>query len=189
MSNVDWLKAHTQKKQRDITGSLPEKVLEYHKLPPDVIKEGMVVLDIGLGYGNMARFIRDKGAIPYCIDVIPEAFHGVLDTAEKMILTKDLKNTEPINADFGLCHLVVQHCDDAELRELLTGILLHIKEGGIISIQVAERDTCGRNRFLRNKKEFKRAVKQCGGDCVNLGVEYKWPKYGSKWFISRISRP
>jgi 2-polyprenyl-3-methyl-5-hydroxy-6-metoxy-1,4-benzoquinol methylase len=92
-------------------------ILDLHKIPRNI--SGLQILDIGIGNGNLSRFLYNNGNIINCCDISKNALDNVKHFA-KTYLTNELEKIEPV--DIAICNLVFQHCNDNEVQRILNDV-------------------------------------------------------------------
>ena len=80
------------------------------------------ILEIGVGVGVITKSLAALTQELYCADISDVALQNVSKFAKSVFLTRDINQTPGI--DIALCHLVLVHCDDTEVRRLLSEINL-----------------------------------------------------------------
>lgn len=161
-----WTAAHQHQQQSMLTFAAGSEICSLFQCSP---QPGDRVLDVGIGGGQMARYLLELGATPISVDCVPEAFACLPDKVEHHLIS-ELASIPPLRCHYGICHLVAQHCDDAELRELLVGIRPHVD---MLYIQYAATPET-RQRMTssiqheRSYQEFSTLAKACGYERVEI---------------------
>ncbi len=139
-----WKYVHDNNYRKYLGLYSPKRVLAYHKIEPKSLI-GKRVMDFGVGDGSMANYLHDLKAEAVAVDIVKEA----LDKVEcEQHLTNNLNDCLPV--DVAICHLLFQHCENAEIRRILKGIQLN--PNGYISFQVAELTKEG-NYYWNDRKK------------------------------------
>lgn len=184
--------------QRDynllLSNSDPADVLSIHKV---TVKPGMTVLDIGIGFGAMAKHLKALGANVHCMDIAPEALQKVAGVAEHGWLVTDTLPADTF--DLAVCHLVAQHVTDADLVSELRNILHSLKATGMLSMQFANNAvTSGGKQTLaaqewggvcRTVETAQELAKKAGGrviDTIQTGLSFL-PNI-TTWFVLHVGR-
>ena len=164
-----WRECHAASDEQMLSGSPPAYVLGIHEI---VVPQGGTVLDIGIGLGEMARYLKEQGCHVHSMDITEEALDKVADVTEARWLITD---TLPAGMfDLAICHLVAQHVSDDDLVPELRNVLQSLKPGAVLSIQFAMRpDAVGQVHELidcrlggacRDSERARRIVEQAGGE-------------------------
>jgi len=148
-----WEDKHQTKDTYWLTGTPPSDILSTHRIPTDLPYTS--VLDIGVGFGHQARYFYEQGKTVYACDISPTALDCVRNFAAETYLTHELANAPPV--DLAICHLVFQHCNDAEIHRIIRDVKL--TSSGFFSFQFA---------FLRDGEPLKPKVKEL----IQLGMHH-----------------
>jgi SAM-dependent methyltransferase len=125
---VFWEEQHLANEITALTYTPPEAVLQLHAL--DIPSTTIDVLDIGVGNGDMSRYLADRFHRVHCLDVCHAALEKVDVRASRHLVRLD---PPPPPVDLAVAHLVAQHNDDEDMAATLRRVRL--KSGGRISVQ------------------------------------------------------
>ena len=125
-----WDKQHSHNNKYWLTGSNPVRVVNMH----DVKNVNFdTFLDIGIGQGEMSKYMKYLGKTVYACDISDVALEKVKIYTSKMALTPDLSTLPP--ADLAICHLVFQHCNDEMITKIINNV--NLTKDGVFSFQFA----------------------------------------------------
>lgn len=127
-----WDQRHMTNDTYWLTGSSPTQVIEMHALKNN-ISDCVTFLDIGIGKGNMSRYMNSLGKTVYACDISKVALEKVKSYVSETALTSDLSKLPP--SDLAICHLVFQHCDDTMITNIINAV--NLSKDGIFSFQFA----------------------------------------------------
>ena len=125
-----WDDKHLRQDSYWLTKSTPSSVLEIHQLE---IPQNKVVMDLGVGIGEMAGLLYLNRNNVVCVDISPVALNRVKHIASTY-LTGNLAFAPAV--DLAIIHLVFQHCSDDMVKFILNNIKL--LPYGMISFQTCE---------------------------------------------------
>ena len=141
-----WEMHHNAKDHYWLTGSTLSEIMRFHELAENNLKNKKI-LEVGVGEGNLIRELKEFSDEIICCDISESALVKVEPYAYKTYLSPNLSQIEPV--DFALCHLVFQHCTNAEIERIIKEV--NLKEDGVFSFQFAYlRDNAPPNRIVRN---------------------------------------
>lgn len=141
-----WNAAHEVHHPGALSGSDPAETWRQHNVVA-LIRPGAVILDIGVGLGNMARALAEKGCVVDCLDVADAAHDAVRPYARSFYLAKHLDQLPNNEYDLALSQLVAQHMPEQHLRPQLVHVYRAIKPSGLFSLHLAGSDIAEENNL------------------------------------------
>lgn len=208
-----WAAQHRQQNRYWLSHTTPSEVLTFHDVARMLVEPGRRVIDVGVGTGVMAAYLRSTGTVDrlLCVDLVPEAQSAVAEFCDQFTLTSELQSCRPFGADLAVCHLVTQHCDDDAVVALLAGLLRNLKPTGILSVQFAAPYMATMEAYpqkqvakghepvqktldegllkLRWASDFEQLVHKAGGQ-VQRYVAHKthWKEGAIRWHVCHVKR-
>ena len=180
-----------------LSGTTPEVVWERlgvaHLLVP-----GAQVLEIGIGTGNCARAMADRGCVVSALDISPLALAKVADFAKGYLAEDSVTCLLPHSTfDVVLSHQVAQHMLERDLAVQMAAVVAALKPAGIFAMQFADADASAHDESLLGAK--------CGGICRSPGKMREmacaagaavasltrgehWEEYGSNFYTIHLVR-
>lgn len=124
--------------------------------------EGMNVIDLGCGYGDLLRFIRDKGEASYVLgvdqEIAPEGLPVVLEGLESYTAREPT-----IRWNVALCSSVLPYLPDATASRVLSWMY----KNADIALVECQYDGDGPGpAFLRSDKDMKTHLREFGWTSV-----------------------
>jgi 2-polyprenyl-3-methyl-5-hydroxy-6-metoxy-1,4-benzoquinol methylase len=107
-----------------------ETILDLHNIDKNI--KNIKVLDLGIGVGNLTRYLFKNGNKVYSCDISKVALNNVKDFASTYH-TSELSKIEPV--DLAISNLVFQHCNDKEIERMIKEV--NLTDNGIFSFQFA----------------------------------------------------
>ena len=95
------------------------------------------VIDVGVGDGRMARYLKEAGHIVHCVDVVAEAFENCKPHCDVFSDVEALHELHPMPSHLAVCHLVAQLCPDEMIVDMIQGVARHLNDDGVLSLQYA----------------------------------------------------
>lgn len=129
-----WETVHISDDRYWLTGSSPSEVLQLHGVE---VEPKQVVVDLGVGTGGMTQYLTDRGCVVVAVDISLRALEKVFGKAVEVYLSEDLEDLRGEFADWVICHLVLQHCEPAEVERLLCESRRLLRPTGRASFQWA----------------------------------------------------
>lgn len=151
--NTFWEEKHRVQDTYWLTGSSASEILSMHQIPTNIAYNS--VLDIGVGFGHLIRYFYQQGKSVYACDISPIALNSIRSFTKGTYISHELANTPPV--DLAICHLVFQHCNDAEIHRIIRDV--NLTPTGFFSFQFA---------FLRDGETLKPKVKEL----IQMGTHY-----------------
>jgi cyclopropane fatty-acyl-phospholipid synthase-like methyltransferase len=126
-----WEKNHVESNEYWLSSTnSAEYILDIHGIDKNI--SGKTILDIGIGVGNLCRYLHSKRNKMNACDISHSALDKVKSFANTYH-TSELNRVEPV--DLAISNLVFQHCNDAEIARIIKDI--NLKDDGIFSFQFA----------------------------------------------------
>jgi len=116
-----------------LTGSNAPTTLAQHSISPQT---GMVVLDVGVGLGNMARYLAELGCTVDCLDVADAAEQAVREWMRRFYIADEIVMLPTAEYELAISHLTAQHMTDSDLRRQIREVGRALRPGGIFSLQL-----------------------------------------------------
>jgi SAM-dependent methyltransferase len=151
--NTFWEEKHRVRDTYWLTGTQAHDILNMHNIPMDMSFHS--ALDIGVGFGYLTRFFHQQKKTVYACDISPIALNNIRSFTAGTFVTNELAKVPPV--DLAICHLVFQHCNDAEIHRIIQDV--NLTPTGIFSFQFA---------FLRDGEPLKPRVKEL----IQLGTHH-----------------
>lgn len=196
---MDELTKHWDNLQKiGVSGSTPNnRVWDYLKVN-DLISQGKVILNIGLGAGAESKELHEKGCTIYALDISPLKLEVVKPYTMARYLPSELDKLPENTFDLTTSHLVTQHMSDEDLLEQMKAVIKGLKKDGIFAMQFAdselehyhinqdiERQKSG--SICRSMEKMKRMIKEANGKIVWITNEQRFfPEYQTKWHAIHI---
>lgn len=190
-----WDKHHSNKNKYWLTGSNPPDVIKNHRCQQEFIKAN-TFLDIGVGLGNMSRYVKKHKKNVIACDISDVALNRVKNIANSIINMKDLEKGSHV--DLCICHLVFQHCNDETVREIINKVKLTLS--GIFSFQFAcLRDgedpsptvmdlLNNKTHYLRNLEEMKKIISESNKKLVDVTNQMDfYGKENLRWYFCKVT--
>jgi ubiquinone/menaquinone biosynthesis C-methylase UbiE len=168
-----WNDKHQRQNRQWLTGSTVTLIHKFYGVDTRAW-QGRKILEIGVGVGSITNSLAEIAGELYCADISSVALDNVKKHARQTFLSKDISQVPPV--DIVLCHLVLVHCDDAEVLRLLSSIRL--LDGGKIYCQfsclkepnaiknaspsVQEQLTNAGPHFFRDPADIEKLITQAG---------------------------
>lgn len=125
-----WNDKHQTQNRHWLTGTSLGMIYRFYNIGPDDLKSRKV-LEIGVGVGVITKELRQLADKLYCSDISAVALKNASQYADDTFLSQDIGQAPAV--DVAICHLVLVHCDDAEVRRILSSI--NLTPGGKIYCQ------------------------------------------------------
>lgn len=125
-----WNDKHHIQNRHWLTGTTLGMIYRFYNIGPDNLKSRRI-LEIGVGLGIMTKELRHLTDKLYCADISAVALEKASQDADRTFISQDISQAPPV--DVAICHLVLVHCDDAEVRRVLSSI--NLTPGGKIYCQ------------------------------------------------------
>jgi SAM-dependent methyltransferase len=188
-----WDTQHKEKNKWWLSGCYSGKdILKIHNINKNI--SNLKVLDLGVGMGNLTRYLNELGNEVYSCDISNVALDNIKDVA-KTYHTSELKNIEAV--DIAISNLVFQHCDDNEVRRIIKEIKL--KDNGYFSFQFAflrenENPTEILKENIKNKTHYFRSldkilefIDEANKTVISInGPIHHYGKENFSWYIVKI---
>jgi SAM-dependent methyltransferase len=136
-----------------------------------------VFLDVGVGVGEMARFLSGLGVTVDCVDISPVAGEQVARVARRFYLADEIEEIGTETYDLALSHLVAQHTEDPDFIRQTKHVYRALARGGTYSIQFAGSDLGEASRVAPSATEVGHVVRTpveavalCGKACPGAEV-------------------
>jgi SAM-dependent methyltransferase len=196
-----WNKAHEDRCRKSLSGSDPRRVLEQHCAATQ-IRAGMVVLDIGVGLGEMCRYLCDVGCVVDALDIADRSEDTVYGLVRNFYLADEIERLPSREYELAISHIVSQHMCERNLRRQIAEVSRSTKLGGLFSIQFA-----GAVEGPLNNLGCEIAPGSDGSMCRSpnytlamitevldleayavtlVGDRIDWPRFGSYWYFIHI---
>ena len=169
----DWATRHNKIYQPGQNKNKAMDTIRFHGLEDVLTGPPLTILDVGVGHGDMAELLKKHGHRVIGIDIVKEARVKVEGIADEFVLTEDLINHSPFHADLALCHLTIQHCNDAQVLDLLTGLFIQTKPNAFGSFQVASQQGQLKPN-LQKEVEVEHLVLRSVDRFIEIGREAGW---------------
>lgn len=124
-----WAVAHTKRDPYWLSGTTPEMLVQHYG---EALPVGRIVTEIGVGLGHITRELHRTNVVT-AVDITPEALRVHTGAYDFGLTIHDLPRATP--ADWALCHLVFQHCEERMVRHILRETPL--TQGGVFWFQTA----------------------------------------------------
>jgi len=98
----------------------------------------LLVMEIGVGYGTFVRQLQTWGHQVIAVDLSGTALVRLPDPVWR-VRTPDMVGLPSHAVDYAICHLVLQHCDNAMVEFLFRETARVLKSGALASFQFATR--------------------------------------------------
>jgi 2-polyprenyl-3-methyl-5-hydroxy-6-metoxy-1,4-benzoquinol methylase len=194
---IDWWdRAHKNKEIRWLSGYRGEVV--WNRLDVrDLLAPKACVLEIGIGLGNSAADLKDKGCEVSALDISPIALERVSSFAKCYLPEQQLP---PDTFDVALSHVVAQHMTDADLFAQIKAVVTSLKPTGVFAMQFADHAsgfeqphdespvTLKMGEVCRSPKEMEKIVSDAGARLVKLIEREMWPDYGLRWYVVHLMK-
>jgi len=208
----NWQLYHQQQKRTALTGSSLHAYYAFHGLGPEDYREGVRVLEVGVGLGVAAREAALRGSVVSALDICPRALETVADVTEKGYLHRDADLLPSDSFDLITHHLVTQHMSDTDLRWQLPHVIRSLKSTGRLHIQWAGSNVPGENdlaesivgeegdpdlqntpsmmggRMCRSEAHALHLIEEAGGRLVRITDRRSWPQFSSSWFSMMVMK-
>jgi len=193
----------TDKDPGALSGSSAESVLEYHQVA-DLICPGLIVLDIGVGMGNMSRYLHSCLCHVDAMDVADKAETTVQGYVHRFYPVRDIQSLSANKYDLAISMIVAQHMSDENLRQQISHVFRALKPGGIFSLHLAGATRpymnniagpipAGKDGAMCRTPDY--AIDLVGDVLENqphglklLDRRMQWPKFNSYWYFLRITK-
>jgi len=204
-----WNGAHNAHNTGALSGSPAEEVFRHHHLT-ELIKPNIVVLDIGVGLGQMSQCLSEMGCIVDALDVADAAEATVKDYIRNFYLDEHCNKLPTEEYDVAISHIVAQHQTERMIKRQVKEVFRALKPGGVFSLHSAvstdEKNVPnnipgpippGRDGAMcRTTDHFRAMIEQVLRDEFGLqGWAVKllrhvvnWPEFGSRWYFVHICR-
>ena len=116
-----WNDKHQTQNRHWLTGTSMGMLYKFYDIGPDQLKSRRI-LEIGVGVGAITKDLRQLADKLYCADISAVALKNASQHADGTFLTQDISQVPAV--DVAICHLVLVHCDDAEVQRILSNINL-----------------------------------------------------------------
>ena len=124
-----WTEAHKQHDHYWLAGTTPEMIVQHYGAPLPV---GRFVTEIGVGLGHITRELHKTNVVT-AVDIVPKALETIAGAYDTGLGIQHLAQATP--ADWAICHLVFQHCEEKMVRFILRETPL--AAGGVFLFQTA----------------------------------------------------
>lgn len=130
-----WDQAHRNRAHLWLTGSAPGDVLSRLRVS-DMLKKDAVILDVGVGEGYMAKYLKRAGITHDSLDISTNALERVKNVSRKCYE----HHSDLPQGEYSLImhHLVAQHMSYEDLRLQLSSLIDALAHGGVLAIQYVE---------------------------------------------------
>jgi len=183
MLSSEWDDIHNSNSGEWLGGSPPTDVLAIHGI--GILPQ--YVMDIGIGNGDMSRFLLSQQCVVTSVDVSSYALNK---SPAPGVLTKDLSTCPPV--DLAICHLVLQHCEDEDVIQIVRDVPLG--PNAVLSLQFAsipgEPEPCliehiaKRRLIFRSPEQYEELFTMAGRNDFRT---YSSRTYGSiQWHIAKV---
>jgi SAM-dependent methyltransferase len=183
-----WEEKHARSDSDWLTGTDIQKLMKYYDITFNDLDD-KVILEIGVGLGHCARAFKARAKKLFCCDISQTALDHVKEYADQLFLSKDLKNSPPV--DIAIAHLVLLHCDDEETLRIINDVNLN-EEGkflfqfsGLQNDQVLPRvkaDLIDKGtHFFRNGKQMQEIINKSNKELVNMTVPAYAGEFHGNW--------
>lgn len=125
-----WNDKHQAGDRHWLTGTSMGMIYRFYDIGPDDLKSRKI-LEIGVGVGAITKELRQLADKLYCSDISAVALKNVGQYADGTFLSPDISQAPAV--DVAICHLVLVHCNDDEVRRILSSI--NLTPGGKIYCQ------------------------------------------------------
>ena len=195
-----WNACHRAQHEGALSGSDAEEVLRHHRIA-DMIRPGLVVLDIGVGLGGMSRYLHSRGCIVDALDVADVAEKTVRAYVSRFYVAADIETLTANTYDLAISMIVAQHMCERNLREQIKHVGRALKPGGLFSLHLAGATEgplnnlpgpipSGMDGAMCRDPEYALAmiadVLGTGYTASVLEHRMHWPKFKSYWYWVRI---
>ena len=195
-----WNAAHAAHSLGALSGSIPEEVLSHHGMT-QFIRRGLIVLDIGVGLGNMAKYLRSRGCIVDALDVADKAEAAVKEHIRRFYLADSINQLPSRQYDLAISQIVAQHQAEDSLREQIKYVVRALKPGGVFSLHMAGASEGGFANDLtgpipvgmdgamcRTPEYAIKLARSAAEGCqvVEVGKRMMWPQFKSYWYFLHI---
>jgi SAM-dependent methyltransferase len=197
-----WEKQHELQNILYLSDYSLEQVVGYLGID-DYLKDGIRVLDIGVGTGREIRDLNDSYDLDiYAIDITEAALFSVEKVVSGYWFFDELDEVTEDFFDLAICQLVAQHNTDENLTTLLIPIIASLKETGVLAIQFGSpleeetedyvQDDSMESQIagtvLRTKAEMSRIVHRAGGEIFHVRKSVDYPESHIQWNAFHIRR-
>lgn len=122
--------------RQEVESTSPAALLELHGVKRHLSTRAHF-LDVGVGVGDMARYVSAYGATVDCLDVADRALEHVNGFIRAFYLDSEIEKLPRADYDLALAHLVAQHMTDEMLERNLRHVYRALKPSGVYSLQFA----------------------------------------------------
>ena len=129
--NLENFWQHNHQHEKLLSGSKPEEAYKQHQITNLVNGKRSIVLEIGVGTAISIQYLAKKHDV-VAVDICSNALMKV-DKIAKTYLTKDMPKIDSNSIDFGLSHIVLQHCDDDMVDFIVSNVIRVLKPDGLFS--------------------------------------------------------
>jgi len=165
----------------------------------DYTKNGIRILDIGIGTGKETIQMAKLGMEVYGLDITMKAYWTVMDVVKDFWLFEDIEQLPMDTFDLAICHLVAQHNTDENLKRLMTYTIKSLKRDAVFAIQYATRlnknhrtddslESQKAGTVCRTQGEMRKLVFQCKGIIIHECKTVDYPEAGMSWNGLHITR-
>jgi 2-polyprenyl-3-methyl-5-hydroxy-6-metoxy-1,4-benzoquinol methylase len=192
-----WERAHVRDHQVWLTGSQGDDVWQRLEVT-DLLKPGVIVLNVGVGFGHCTRQLANMGCIVDVLDIAPAALERVDGFVRNGYLASGLNRLPSDTYDVALSHLVAQHMMDADLQVQIREVVRSLKPNGVFAVQfatsmlpIAPEQTPTSAKGGSNQRSPERVselVRQVGGRVVLSKAKEQFPDHKAGWHVVHIGR-
>lgn len=193
-----WETAHIHQKQLWLTGSPPIEVIERLDVKSEIDRHDASILDVGVGLGLMARYLRDIGKEVDALDISSAALERVKPLVGSTF--QDARDLPDNRYSLVMHHLVAQHMSDESLNDQIRHLVRSLRHDGVVALQFSSplsdfRDRASKSSLssqaggvvVRTPDEMMALITDAGGRPLSVSPKESWRKYGSQYWVVKFS--
>lgn len=150
-----WQDKHLPGRVKFLSNSHPETTYLQHQILDLVNGKRASVMEIGVGTSDSIKYLSRRHNVT-AVDICSNAIEKVKSIASTF-LTGDMPKIGSDTIDFGLTHLVLQHCKDDMVDFIVANTIRVLKPHGVFSFHWAVGDNLNpktRERLFQNGVEI-----------------------------------
>lgn len=155
------------------------------------------ILEIGVGTGNLCKYLVQNECIVDSLDICEEALSKIRGIARNTFLAHGKYVLPDSEYDLVVSHLVSQHMNDIDLSYQIKQVLRALKPNGTMAMQFAyavdgssdqSLNACKTGGVCRSLEHMSKLVQQSGGKISWSYKSQELTAWGTGWFNIHIKR-